>query len=546
MGYINLDGQSLKTMLLGGASVLKSNASMVNDLNVFPVPDGDTGLNMTKTLEGGVDKILSCDDISASVIVDKFAHGALFGARGNSGVILSQIIKGLSIGLEGLKTFGVTEIANAFKIGVETAYHAVERPVEGTILTVVREATEFACHETHETDGVDVFFKNHLEQAKKTLFKTKEMLPVLKEADVVDSGGAGYVCFVDGMYRALIGEEIAVTEDFIKNDTSKTDYSLFTKDSVLTYGYCTEFILRLQTSKVDIDTFDEKVIIDFLKSIDGDSIVCYKDEDIVKVHVHTLNPGAVLSHCQKYGEYLNLKIENMNLQHSETHQEKATFKRNAIVSVVNGEGLISLFKELGADAIINGGQTGNPSSEDFVKAFDSLNCENIFVLPNNSNIYLAATQAGKLYKKANVIVIKTKSIQQGYVALSVFDSEATNIETLTSDIYATIEGVVNLETTYAVRDAVINDINIKKGHFMTFINGRLACTDVDEIVSTLKAIALVEDIEDKELLTVFVGKNVSSQEKQRLIDELEENYPDLTLTVFDGGQNVYNFLISVE
>ena len=546
MGYINLDGQSLKTMLLGGASVLKSNASMVNDLNVFPVPDGDTGLNMTKTLEGGVDKILSCDDTSASVIVDKFAHGALFGARGNSGVILSQIIKGLSIGLEGLKTFGVTEIANAFKIGVETAYHAVERPVEDTILTVVREATEFACHETHETDGVDVFFKNHLEQAKKTLFKTKEMLPVLKEADVVDSGGAGYVCFVDGMYRALIGEEIAVTEDFIKNDTSKTDYSLFTKDSVLTYGYCTEFILRLQTSKVDIDTFDEKVIIDFLKSIDGDSIVCYKDEDIVKVHVHTLNPGAVLSHCQKYGEYLNLKIENMNLQHSETHQEKATFKRNAIVSVVNGEGLISLFKELGADAIINGGQTGNPSSEDFVKAFDSLNCENIFVLPNNSNIYLAATQAGKLYKKANVIVIKTKSIQQGYVALSVFDSEATNIETLTSDIYATIEGVVNLETTYAVRDAVINDINIKKGHFMTFINGRLACTDVDEIVSTLKAIALVEDIEDKELLTVFVGKNVSSQEKQRLIDELEENYPDLTLTVFDGGQNVYNFLISVE
>ena len=546
MGYINLDGQSLKTMLLGGASVLKSNASMVNDLNVFPVPDGDTGLNMTKTLEGGVDKILSCDDTSASVIVDKFAHGALFGARGNSGVILSQIIKGLSIGLEGLKTFGVTEIANAFKIGVETAYHAVERPVEGTILTVVREATEFACHETHETDGVDVFFKNHLEQAKKTLFKTKEMLPVLKEADVVDSGGAGYVCFVDGMYRALIGEEIAVTEDFIQNDTSKTDYSLFTKDSVLTYGYCTEFILRLQTSKVDIDTFDEKVIIDFLKSIDGDSIVCYKDEDIVKVHVHTLNPGAVLSHCQKYGEYLNLKIENMNLQHSETHQEKATFKRNAIVSVVNGEGLISLFKELGADAIINGGQTGNPSSEDFVKAFDSLNCENIFVLPNNSNIYLAATQAGKLYKKANVIVIKTKSIQQGYVALSVFDSEATNIETLTSDIYATIEGVVNLETTYAVRDAVINDINIKKGHFMTFINGRLACTDVDEITSTLKAIALVEDIEDKELLTVFVGKDVSSQEKQRLIDELEENYPDLTLTVFDGGQNVYNFLISVE
>ena len=548
MSYINLDGQNLKTMLLGGASVLKSNASMVNDLNVFPVPDGDTGLNMTKTLEGGVDKIISCDDTSASVIVDKFAHGALFGARGNSGVILSQIIKGLSIGLEGLKTFGVVELANAFKTGVETAYHAVERPVEGTILTVVREATEYACHETHETDGVDLFLKNHLEQAKITLYKTKEMLPVLKQADVVDSGGAGYVCFVEGMYRALIGEEIAITEDFTQSDAPKTDYSLFTKDSILTYGYCTEFILRLQTSKVDVDTFDEKVIIDFLKSSGGESIVCYKDEDIVKVHVHTLNPGAVLTHCQKYGEYLNLKIENMNLQHSESEvkKEEKPFKRNAIVSVVNGDGLINLFKELGADAIINGGQTGNPSSDDFVKAFDSLNCENIFVLPNNSNIYLAATQAGKLYKKANVIVIKTKSIQQGYVALSVFDSDASDVEMLKSDMCATIEGVTNLETTYAVRDAVINDINIKKDHFMTFINGRLACTDVDEIASTLKALSLVEDIEDKELITVFIGKDVSSQEKQRFIDELEENYPDLTVTVYDGGQNIYNFLISVE
>ena len=546
MGYLNIDGQNLKTMLLGGASVLKTNASMVNDLNVFPVPDGDTGLNMTKTLEGGIDKILSCDDTSASVIADKFAHGALFGARGNSGVILSQILKGLSLGLEGLKTFGTIELANAFKLGVETAYHAVEHPVEGTILTVVREATEYACHEMYETDGVDVFLKNHLEQAKLTLSKTTEILPVLKQAGVVDSGGAGYVCFVDGMYRALIGEEIAVTEDFSQKDTEKVDYSLFSRDSVLTFGYCTEFILRLQTSKVDVDNFDEQVIIDFLKSIDGDSIVCYKDEDIVKVHVHTFNPGAVLSHCQKYGEYINLKIENMNLQHNETEVKKKEFKRNAIVSVVNGKGLIDLFNELGCDAIINGGQTGNPSSDDFVKAFDSLNCENIFVLPNNSNIYLAAEQAGKLYKKANVIVIKTKSIQQGYVALSVFDSDMADVEMLKSDINATISGVTNLETTYAIRDAVINDISIKKGHFMTFINGRLACTDQDEITSTLKALSLVDDIEDKELITVFIGKDVSQEEKQRFLDELEENYPDLTITVFDGGQNIYNFLISVE
>ncbi len=546
MSYKTIDGQNLKSMFLGGASLLKSNASMINDLNVFPVPDGDTGLNMTKTLDGGIDKILSCDAHGVNVVADKFAHGALFGARGNSGVILSQILKGFSLGVAGYETLGISQIANAFKKGVETAYHAVEHPVEGTILTVVREATEYACQVTNQDDGVDVFLKNHLEQAKKTLSKTKEMLPVLKQADVVDSGGAGYVCFVDGMYRGLIGEEIAVTEDFGENTSDKVDYSLFTSDSVLTYGYCTEFILRLQTSKVDVDAFDEKVIIDYLKSIDGDSIVCYKDQDIVKVHVHTFNPGAVINHCQKYGEYLNLKIENMNLQHSENQAKEIPFKRNAIVSVVNGDGLINLFKELGADAIINGGQTGNPSSDDFLKAFERLNCENIFVLPNNSNIYLAAKQAGKLYKKANVIVIKTKSIQQGYVALSVFDSDATDVEMLKDDIYATIEGVTNLETTYAIRDAVINDISIKKDHFMTFINGRLACTDQDEIASTLKAISLVDDIEDKELITVFVGQDVTSQEKQRFLDELEENYPDLSVTVFDGGQKIYNFLISVE
>ncbi len=546
MSYKNIDGQILKTMFLGGAGVLKNNASKINDLNVFPVPDGDTGLNMSKTLEGGVDKILSLEDTNASVIADKFAHGALFGARGNSGVILSQIIKGFSLGVENLSSLNVSDFKRAFAKGVETSYHAVEHPVEGTILTVFREATEYACNNTDDNDGVDVFLKNHLEQAKITLSKTIEMLPVLKEANVVDSGGAGYVCFADGLYRALIGEEIAITEDFSQQKSEKVDYSLFTKDSVITYGYCTEFILRLQTSKVDVDAFDEKVIIDFLKSIDGDSIVCYKDEDIVKVHVHTLTPGAVLNHCQKYGEYLNLKIENMNLQHNETESKRKEFKRNAIVSVANGEGLINLFTELGADAIINGGQTGNPSSDDFVKAFDTLNCENIFVLPNNSNIYLAAEQAGKLYKKANVIVIKTKSLQQGYVALSVFDSETTDIETLKADIYATIEGVTNLETTYAVRDAVINDVDIKKGHYMTFKNGRLACTDVDEITCTLKGLALVEDMEEKELITAFIGKDVTEEEKQKFIEQVEELYPDLTLTVYDGGQNIYNFLISVE
>ncbi len=544
MNYESINGENLKAMYVGGTSLLKNNASYINDLNVFPVPDGDTGLNMTKTLEGGLQRIISCEETDASIIASKFTHGALFGARGNSGVILSQILKGISTGIQNLHTVQLKEFEKAFSVAVETAYHSVDNPVEGTILTVVREATEYAINNT--VKYIDEFLKIHLEQAKRTLLKTKEILPALKDANVVDSGGAGYVCFVEGMYRGLIGEEIAVTEDFSTETTSQINYSLFTRDSQLTYGYCTEVMIRLQTSKVNVETFDANVILEFLKSIDGESIVCYKDEDVVKIHVHLKNPGLVLTECQKYGEFLSVKIENMTLQHNEAENKKVKHKTNAIVTVANGEGMIEVFTEFGADAIINGGQTGNPSSDDFINAFDTLNADNIFVLPNNSNIYLAANQAKKLYKKCNVIVLKTKSFEQGYVALSVFDSDTTDTEMLISDMQATIDGVTSLETTYAVRDAVINGIDIKKGHFMSFINSNLVCTDEDEITSVLKAISLVDDIENKESLTIFFGESVTDEEKQKFLQLLEENYPDLITTVFDGGQKVYRFIIGIE
>ena len=546
MSYTVIDGQLLKAMYLGGTALLKTNASVINDLNVFPVPDGDTGLNMTKTLSGGVENIISCTDTSASVVVDRFTHGALFGARGNSGVILSQILKGIKIGIGTLNEVGVLDMVKAFESGVESAYKSVEKPVEGTILTVVREATEFVKANASNITTFEDLFSLYLEQAKKTLAKTKEMLPMLKEANVIDSGGAGFVCFIEGMYRALIGEEFAITEDFESESSEKVDYSLFTSDSTLLYGYCTEFILRLQSSKVDVETFDENVIIDYLKSVNGDSIVCYKDGDIIKVHVHTFKPGDIINECQKYGEYLSMKMENMTLQHSEKEEKSKPKKKNGIVAVVNGDGLINIFNELGCDAIINGGQTGNPSSEDFVKAFDKVNAENIIVLPNNSNIYLAAEQAGKLYKKANVIVLKTKSIQQGYVALSVFDSDTNDLDMLISDTCATINGVVSIETTYACRDAQINGISIKKDEFMSFIDGNLACCDSDEIISTIKAISLVEDIDLKEMVTVFIGENVTDEERQKFVELMEENYPDLSLTVFDGGQKVYGFLLGIE
>ncbi|MBO7615156.1 MAG: DAK2 domain-containing protein, partial [Bacilli bacterium] len=373
-----LNGQQFKELVSNGAKYLRLNYQEVDSLNVFPVPDGDTGTNMCRTIENGVNSISSIEDEALSSITKPLSSGMLLGARGNSGVILSQIFRGICKGLQNKNEVTVSELAEAYKLGVKQAYGAVVTPVEGTILTVFREATEYACKKITEESTVNDFYRYHLEQASKTLAKTIDLLPVLKEAGVIDSGGAGYVYIAEGMVKYLDGEEIAV--ELAKSGSAENnaapieiDFDAFGQDDILQYGYCTEFILRLQSIKVDIANFDVQTIIDILNGDDikGDSIVATNYDSILKVHVHTMDPGLVLSRMRKFGEFLTVKIENMSLQHNEIIGEeevaakrKVEHKKFAIVAVAQGAGIKQQFEEFGVDYVVGGGQTMNPSTED--------------------------------------------------------------------------------------------------------------------------------------------------------------------------------------
>lgn len=540
-----ITAKQLKNMLLCGATALNENVNIINDLNVFPVPDGDTGNNMLKTVEGGVDKILSLETETASELFSEFSKGAMLGARGNSGVILSQFIKGMSSALIGIKEVSVYDFANALKNGVSLAYNAVETPVEGTILTVFKESTNAICSRVTSDYTFDMLIKDLHFEAVNSLNKTKELLPVLKEADVVDSGGAGYVCILQGFVKAISGETVEYNFNELNVDKPQPlDYSLFTRDSELCYGYCTEVTLRLQTKKVDISTFDTSVISDFLKQAGGDSIVINFDGDLLKIHVHIDTPGVVLNKLQSYGEFLELKIENMTLQNLE--KASKTRKKTAIVAVASGEGVKKAFLELSVDYIVDGGQTANPSASDFITAFDKVNADNIVVLPNNSNVILTAKQAGEMYNNSNVFVLESKSVQQGYIAVSVFDTQAEDILNAISEAEEVISDVIAIDVTFAVKDACIGGKTVSQGDFMAISGKNLFAVGKTAIETALEAISNVSDIEDKELVTVFFGKAVSIDERLYFEDEFFKRFPDLELCPYDGGQDIYSLLISIE
>lgn len=543
MNYI--DASTLKSMLIAGANELNSNIKIVNELNVFPVPDGDTGFNMLKTVEGGVHKIVDYDGDSVAELSQLFASGSLLGARGNSGVILSQMFKGIANGLQGLQYATVAQLKHAFKEGITCSYSAVQNPVEGTILTVFRMATEYACANVSDDASVEEFIRVQVEEASKVLVQTKEMLPVLKEADVVDSGGAGYVYIADGWLKMLTGEEVAVTFDATEEETTSIDLSLFTSDSELTYGYCTEFLLRLQKSKVDVESFDEKVIVSELENLGGDSIVAFKTEDIVKIHVHTKTPGEALNVCQRYGEFLTLKVENMTLQHNEV-KKKTPMKKVGVVAVASGDGFKEIFTDLGADVIVDGGQTANPSAQDFISAYDEVNSENILVLPNNSNVILTALQSAKMYENANIFVINTKTLQQGYVALSLINTGADDFSEHVSEIEEMLSDVVGIDVTYAVRNATVDGKSVKQGDFMGISGKKLLATAQDKVTASIKSVKAVEDIDEKELLTVFIGSDVTDKEREAFEEQIAQEFPDLEYTPYEGGQDVYSFLICIE
>ena len=538
-----IDGKGLAKMLIGGIASLSQHAQEVNDLNVFPVPDGDTGTNMMKTLEGGLSEISAKDDSSVANVSKCFSHGALLGARGNSGVILSQFFAGINEELSLYDEIDAMILVKAFQSGIKKAYSSVQNPTEGTILTVFREATEYAAANVDENSSVEDFFALHIYQAQISLNKTKEILPVLAEADVVDSGAAGYLYVIMGMYQVLTGQMVSDYKPI--TEVQALDINRFTRDSVLEFGYCTEFLLRLTTNKVDPDTFDIDIILSMLEELGGESIVAYKEGDVVKVHVHTFTPGAILTRAQEYGEFLTLKVENMSLGHSETPKKKTGSKKFSVLTVATGEGMCALFKDMGADAIVAGGQSANPSTEEFIKAFEECDSEYIIVLPNNKNVFLAAKQAAEMYTDAKVRIVPTRSLMQGYGALSVITPGVADVENLVKNAEEAAQSLIDAEITQAVRDVTINGKAIKAGDYIAISNGEIVAVEND---AEAAACAMLDgvDMDEYEIITLFVGKNVSEEKRAELTEALEDKYPECEVVVYEGGQDVYDYLVAVE
>lgn len=547
MNTKHIDGACYARMLSSGAAMLCAHEHELNDLNVFPVADGDTGTNMKKTMEGGLSSL--SEEAGIGAISRDFSRGTLLGARGNSGVILSQIFAGINERLFTCDEADARELSLAYASGIKKSYAAVQNPTEGTILTVFREATEYAASAITPDSTVEDFLRLHIEEARRSLAKTKERLAVLSEADVVDSGAAGYLYIAEGMYEALCGKPLAYTPaEAAGQDASLPNLDRFTRDSVLEFGYCTEFLLRLTTAKVDPDSFPLSRVTEALSALGGESVVAYKQEDIIKVHVHTKAPGEVLTRMQEFGEFLTLKIENMSLGHSEDKSEKkkaAPRKKFATVALATGDGLSALFTDMGADVILSGGQSANPSIEELTQAFREANAEHILVLPNNKNVILAARQAAKLYTDATVHVLETASLMQGYAALSVITPGITDIGALISGAERAAKGVTDGEITRAVRDAVVEGRTIRCGDYMAFCGGDLVAVapSAEEAVLSLLREA---DTDLSELVTLVAGHGVKAEARAALTEQIATLYPDLELTVYEGGQDVYDYLIAVE
>lgn len=552
MNTINkLDGQLFEKLIIGGAINLKANVKEVNELNVFPIPDGDTGDNMYMTINGGIEYLKKENDLSLSKKAIALANGMMLSARGNSGVILSQLFNGLAKGLEGVDSADVLQMCNAFKQAVKQAYSAVVKPVEGTILTVAREAVEYTEAEKAYTQSINDFFEKYLFEMKNSLERTPDLLETLKEAGVIDSGGAGLVYIIEGIKEVLEGKEI--TNDNSFESTKQTiDFSKFNENSIMEYGYCTEFLLQLQTSKININNFDIQVIIDYLNTI-GDSIVAYLTGTVVKIHVHTLQPYKALEFCQKFGEFLTVKIENMTLQHNEVINNnqaegkkiKRPKKKYGIVAVANGEGLINTLIESGVDEVINGGQTNNPSTKSFIEAFEKVNAEYIYVFPNNSNIIMTANEAKQLYKDAMVYVINTKDFGQAYSALSVVDFGVEDPEEIRQVLEEAKDNVITGLITKSIRDANINSVDIHEGDYIGFCDKTMHTSKANKLDAYFDLIKKM-NAEDKSFLINVYGKDVLESEKELIESKLKEKYSNLEVYSINGEQEVYDFMVVLE
>ena len=524
-----IDANLYLNLIRGGAARLGLHRQEINDLNVFPIPDGDTGDNMYMTIQAGC----SAAGSTLPEVAKAVSAGMLMGARGNSGVILSRMFAGLAKGLADVPEADAAALSRAMLAGVEESYHAVSEPVEGTILTVFREGAEAAAG----SKDLDEYFDLLISAMDLSLQHTPELLDVLKKAGVVDSGGAGLLYIAEGMRAALHGEAAEVLDEAAPA-AQQVDLDAFTEDSVLEFGYCTEFLLRLQRSKVDLETFDETVISDWL-SQNGESLVFFRDGSIIKVHVHTHTPGEILNHCQQYGEFLTVKVENMTLQHHENHMDER-FKKGrkafGVVAVASGAGLVDTFKELGADIVIEGGQTMNPPVKRFIDAFDAVDAETIFVFPNNGNILLTARQAADIYDKADIRVIPAKTLGEGYYALANLDTEAGDADAIAA---ALTEAVADVKTGLVSR-AIRDSGTVREGEFVG-ISGKdiLAAGPTPE--EALLALAESMEAASSDVLLVFAGAGGTHSE--RLKEELERKYPRAEVILSSGGQPVYEYIL---
>lgn len=547
-----IDSKKFRDMVRVATHRLGRNAEFINSLNVFPVPDGDTGTNMNLTIESGAKAVSENPSNSVGDLTESLAKGMLMGARGNSGVISSQLFRGVYKATQGMQTLNAQELANAFSNGVATAYKAVMKPVEGTILTVARVAAQEGANKANETDDVEEVMKAIVEGAKAALKTTPDLLPVLKQVGVVDSGGQGLLFIYEGFLEGLLGEDFA---DRYQPDEGEMDEminamhhqsvqsQLATQD--IDHGYCTEIMVDLTADIPDKKPFNLEEFRDHLSKL-GDSLLAVSDDEVAKVHIHTEHPGAIFEYGSQFGQLGKIKIDNMRIQHetivnnSEEQQESVDF---AVIAVASGNGIRKLFESEGVNRIISGGQTMNPSTQDIIDAIKKSGAKKAIVLPNNGNIVMAAKQAAEV-SDIPVGIVPTKTISQGLTAMLSFDADDT-LENNVDNMTDSLEDVVSGEVTKANRDTTINGIEIHENDFLGIIDGDIQVAEKDLVQSTVDMVEKMLD-EDSEIITVMFGRDSNKEEAKQVVSALEEKHDDLEFEVHNGGQPVYNFLISVE
>ncbi|MCY7765100.1 MULTISPECIES: DAK2 domain-containing protein [Bacillus] len=553
MSIRTLDGRTFAEMILAGAQNLSQNASAVDALNVFPVPDGDTGTNMNLSMTSGAREVEQMDTDDIGKVGSALSKGLLMGARGNSGVILSQLFRGFSKSIETKKEINALEFAQALQAGVDMAYKAVMKPVEGTILTVAKDAAKKAVALAEKETDITALMTAVTGEAEASLNRTPELLPVLKEVGVVDSGGKGLLCVYEGFLASLKGEIVpqkAVLpslDDMVSAEHHKSAQSMMNTEDI-EFGFCTEVMVRLDQTKRE---FDEGTFRQDLSQF-GDSLLVIADESLAKVHIHAEEPGNVLNYAQHYGELIKIKIENMREQHTSIISQESKPAENekppakqpyGIVTVAMGEGISDLFKSIGASVVIEGGQTMNPSTEDIVEAVKSVNAETVFILPNNSNIIMAANQAASVMGE-QVFVIPAKTVPQGMSALLAFNPDQET-EANEANMLSAIQQVKSGQVTYSVRDTHIDGKDIKKGDFMGILNGTIIGTAEDQL-SAAKMLLSEMIGEDDEIVTILYGEDASQEEAEKLEAFLSEKYEEIEVEIHNGKQPLYSYIVSVE